>query len=124
VKDSETLEAAYDDAAGVTAAFNRNMLRNLNGLLGANFNLKEWRHVALFNRELSRIEMHLEARCNTTVRWQGSERSFVSGERILSECSYKYTLDRAKVLLDAVGFKSVRCWADSSAWFGVILSTT
>lgn len=124
VKDSATLEAAYDDAPGVTAAFNKNLLRNLNGLLGADFDLREWRHAALFNRELSRIEMHLEASRKTTVRWRGGERIFEAGERIHTECSYKYTRQSADELLRAAGFRNVRCWTDAQNWFGVFLATT
>ena len=91
VKDSEKLEAAYDDALGVTAAFNRNILRHANEILGADFNLKDWRHLALFNKEQSRIEMHLEALRDVTIHWQGGSRHFPRGDRIHTENSYKYT---------------------------------
>ena len=68
VKDAATLEAAYDDALGVTAAFNKNLLLHVNALLATDFNVRQWRHVALFNAAQSRIEMHLEALCDLTVQ--------------------------------------------------------
>jgi uncharacterized SAM-dependent methyltransferase len=70
VKDTTVLQAAYDDALGVTAAFNRNMLLYINKLLGSDFNIAQWQHRALFNTELSRIEMHLNALQDLTVRCQ------------------------------------------------------
>ena len=119
VKDSATLEAAYDDALGVTAAFNKNLLLNANGLMGADFDVRQWRHVALFNRELSRIEMHLEAMCDLTVRWPGAERRFAAGERIHTECSYKYTLDGMNALLLQAGFRHTEYWMDAEGKFAV-----
>ena len=66
------LEAAYDDALGVTAAFNLNLLLHINRLAGTDFAVRDWSHVALFNAALSRIEMHLQARRDLTVRWAGA----------------------------------------------------
>jgi uncharacterized SAM-dependent methyltransferase len=74
VKDTARLEAAYDDALGVTGAFNKNLLLNVNDLLGSDFDVRQWRHVALFNAAESRIEMHLEAESDLTVRWPGHAR--------------------------------------------------
>lgn len=119
VKDAAVLQAAYDDAAGVTAAFNKNVLLHVNALLGADFDLRQWRHVALFNLQDSRIEMHLEAITNTSVRWAGHERSFAAGERIHTENSYKYTLDGMSGLLKQAGFSHVQHWTDAQGWFGV-----
>ena len=119
VKDPAVLEAAYDDAPGVTAAFNKNVLLNINAQLGADFDLRQWRHVALFNAQESRIEMHLEALANTTVRWPAHARSFKAGERIHTENSYKYTLDAMAALLKQAGFSQVQNWVDSQSWFGV-----
>ena len=119
VKNAVVLEAAYDDAPGVTAAFNKNVLLNINELLQADFDLRQWRHVALFNPEASRIEMHLEATAPCTVRWPGSERSFALGERIHTENSYKYTLDSMTALLKQAGFSQVQHWTDAQNWFGV-----
>ncbi len=123
VKDAMVLEAAYDDAPGVTAAFNKNVLLNINEQLGTDFDLRQWRHVALFNAIESRIEMHLEATEDTTVRWPGHERAFASGERIHTENSYKYTLAGMTALLRQAGFSQVQHWTDSQSWFGVFWAT-
>jgi dimethylhistidine N-methyltransferase len=122
VKPAAVLEAAYDDALGVTAAFNLNLLEHLNRLLGADFRVREWRHVALYDAALSRIEMHLEARAGTCVRWQGGERSFRAGERIHTENSYKWRPEDFEALLREAGFGEVRCWTDPRGWFGVFLA--
>jgi dimethylhistidine N-methyltransferase len=122
VKDSAVLEAAYDDALGVTAAFNLNLLRHLNKVLGSNFDVRQWRHVALFNRAESRIEMHLEARQALTVHWPGGERRFAAGERIHTENSCKWTLPDFAALLREAGFHDPRHWTDSRAWFGVFVA--
>lgn len=119
VKDSATLQAAYDDALGVTAAFNKNVLRHANALLGTDFDVRRWRHVALFNAGQSRIEMHLEAKYDQTVRWPGQARRFLAGERIHTENSYKYTLDGMRDLLARAGFRQVRHWCDPKQWFAV-----
>ena len=119
VKDTAVLQAAYDDAPGVTAAFNKNVLLNINDQLGTSFDLRQWRHVALFNAQESRIEMHLEAIANTTVRWPGHERSFAVGDRIHTENSYKYTLDSMTAMLKQAGFSQVQHWTDVQDWFGV-----
>jgi dimethylhistidine N-methyltransferase len=119
VKDSAVLEAAYDDALGVTAAFNRNLLRNLNGALGSDFRAEVWRHVARFETVHSRIEMHLEATRDLIVRWPGAERRFRAGERIHTENSYKYTVERFGALLAAAGFATPVHWTDPNGWFAV-----
>jgi dimethylhistidine N-methyltransferase len=117
VKDAGVLEAAYDDALGVTAAFNLNALRHVNGLLGSDFEPRGWRHVATFNVEQSRIEMHLEAREAVTVRWPGAERRFAAGERIHTENSYKYTRRGFLELLETSGFGEAVCWTDRQEKF-------
>ena len=119
VKDPATLEAAYDDALGVTAAFNKNLLRHVNTLLDADFDVAQWKHVALFNEAESRIEMHLEALCDLRLRWPGGERAFRTGERIHTESSYKYTLASMSALLRQAGFSQVQHWTDPKNWFGV-----
>jgi dimethylhistidine N-methyltransferase len=119
VKAQATLDAAYDDSLGVTAAFNLNLLNVVNRALGSDFRVTDFRHVAFFNSAESRIEMHLEARHTTTVRWPGAERVFVAGERIHTENSYKYTVDRAGALLAAAGFRETRCWTDERGWFAL-----
>jgi dimethylhistidine N-methyltransferase len=113
VKDTARLEAAYDDALGVTAAFNRNILLHVNGILGTDFNLRDWGHRALFNDEQSRIEMHLQALRDVTVRWEGGSRSFAAGQSIHTENSYKYTKKRFLELLSEAGFGAASCWTDA-----------
>jgi dimethylhistidine N-methyltransferase len=122
VKPIEVLEAAYDDALGVTAAFNLNLLRHLNRLLGADFDVRDWRHVAMFDRAASRIEMHLEARRALAVRWPAGERRFAAGERIHTEDSYKWTCAGFESLLRDAGFGRVRTWTDRAGWFAVMLA--
>jgi dimethylhistidine N-methyltransferase len=117
VKDKDVLDAAYDDALGVTAAFNLNLLLHLNRLLGADFNLRDWKHRGFFNAAQSRIEMHLEARCELTVQWHGGQRRFSEGERIHTENSYKYTQQGFVDLLERSGFANVRTWTDDRQWF-------
>ena len=117
VKDKAILDAAYDDALGVTAAFNLNLLRHLNALLGADFDIGDWQHRAFFNQQQSRIEMHLEARRDVQVSWNGGCRGFVEGERIHTENSYKYTPDTFVGLLGQAGFRQVRTWTDRQGWF-------
>ncbi len=124
VKERQVLEAAYADAAGVTAQFNLNALLHLNRLIDSNFDPTHWRHVAYFNREQSRIEMHLEAARETTVHWQGGERRFIAGERIHTENSYKYEIEDFSLLLSEAGFKEQLCWTDENRWFAVFLART
>lgn len=119
VKPREVLEPAYDDALGVTAAFNLNLLRNVNARLGSDFDPRQWAHVALFDAAASRIEMHLQAREALTVRWPGGERRFAAGERIHTENSYKYRRDDFAALLHDAGFGRVQCWTDERSWFAV-----
>jgi len=92
-------------------------------LLGANFDVRQWQHVALFNQAESRIEMHLEARCDLSVSWPGlhrhHQRHFKSGERIHTESSYKYTLDGMTDLLKQAGFSQLQHWTDPKSWFAV-----
>ena len=122
VKPVDVLEAAYDDALGITAAFNLNLLNHLNRLLGADFQLREWRHLAVFNAAESRIEMHLEARRSLTVRWPHAERRFAAGERIHTENSYKWTPETFEALLRGAGFTQTEAWTDARGWFGVWLA--
>lgn len=120
IKDKAILDAAYDDALGVTAAFNLNLLLHLNQLLGADFDVREWRHLGFFNAEKSRIEMYLEARADLTVTWSGARRRFLAGERIHTENSYKYVPETFLSLLAQAGFGDARLWTDARGWFAVI----
>ena len=122
VKPAAVLQAAYDDALGVTAAFNLNLLRHLNQRLGSNFDVRDWLHVALFDTGQSRIEMHLQARRALQLAWPGGGRDFQAGERIHTENSYKWTPEAFESLLQQAGWRDVRCWTDASSWFGVFLA--
>ena len=119
-KDVDVLEAAYDDAAGVTAAFNRNVLRHVNRLIGSNFDVEQWQHRAFFNQGASRIEMHLEAMADFDVQWPGGGRRFELGERIHTENSYKYPLRVFTDMLERAGFSQAQAWTDDRGWFAVV----
>ncbi len=123
VKHSATLERAYDDATGVTAAFNKNVLNHINRLAGGNFDPANFRHVGVFNAQLSRIEMHLEAISTHSVMLAGRTRSFARGERIHTENSYKYTPQSFTALLNRAGFMQVKLWQDPQAHFAVFFAT-
>lgn len=122
IKPVAVLEAAYDDPLGVTAAFNRNLLRHLNELIGSDFSVADWRHVAFFDRAQSRIEMHLEALRSLKVCWPGGGRPFAAGERIHTENSYKWRDEDFTALLSNAGFSEIRCWTDERGWFAVFLA--
>ena len=123
VKPAEVLEPAYADALGVTAAFNLNVLRHLDRVIGSDFDAARWRHVAFYDAAAARIEMHLEARSEQLVRWPGGERRFAAGERIHTENSYKYTPDTFEALLREAGFAPARRWTDRQGWFAVCWAT-
>lgn len=122
VKDDRILHAAYNDELGITAAFNRNVLTHVNRVISSNFDLADWGHDAFFNQALSRIEMHLYARRDLTVKWPGGERKFKSGESIHTENSYKYQIDMFKEMLLNAGFSSSRYWTDPNQWFAVFFA--
>ena len=122
VKPVATLEAAYDDELGVTAAFNLNLLNHLNRLLGADFRVRDWQHVAHFDTVHSRIQMHLQARHAVTVHWNGGQREFAAGERIHTENSAKWSVAGFEALLREAGFGAVRHWTDPQGWFAVFLA--
>ena len=119
VKPVNILELAYDDPLQVTSAFNRNMLRHVNALTGADFDVRDWRHVACFNQQASRIEMHLEAMHEVTVSWHGGQRFFAAAERIHTENSYKWRCDDFAALLQQAGFNRLQHWTDARDWFAV-----
>jgi dimethylhistidine N-methyltransferase len=119
VKDKQILDAAYDDALGVTASFNLNLLLHLNRVLGADFIVRDWQHCSFFDAEHSRIEMHLRARHALTVTWPDGERRFAQGESIHTENSYKYTQQGFLGLLAKAGFGNPHVWTDPDNWFMV-----
>jgi L-histidine Nalpha-methyltransferase len=122
VKDPHVLESAYDDAVGVTAAFNRNALRNVNKLAETNFDLRQWIHRAHYNVAAARIEIYLEAAANLTVAWPNGQRSFAKGERIHTEYSHKWTIPRVQAQLAEAGYGHTEVWTDERAWFAVVFA--
>ncbi len=124
IKDADVLHAAYNDAQGVTAQFNKNMLARINRELGGEFDLDAFTHVAFWNKAMSRIEMHLESRCEQKVWVQGLKRifRFAAGERIHTENSYKFSAESVSRLIHSSGFRMERCWADPEQWFRVVLA--
>lgn len=126
IKDRAVLDAAYDDALGVTAAFNRNLLRHVNVRLDADFHIGDWQHLAFYNTGNTRIEMYLEARRTLTVNWPESDgrcqRQFAAGERIHTENSYKYSPEGFTALLTSSGFKDVQVWTDPRHWFALFFA--
>jgi L-histidine Nalpha-methyltransferase len=117
VKPMDRLLAAYDDAAGVTAAFNLNLLARINRELGADFNLRHFHHEARYRAEEQRIEMHLRSRAQQTVRLgkAGMSVEFGAGETILTEVCHKFRADQIAGLARAAGFGLERQWVDE-AW--------
>jgi dimethylhistidine N-methyltransferase len=122
-KDARVLQAAYDDAAGVTAAFNLNLLTRLNRELGADFDLARFRHRAVWNDAASRIEMHLESVAAQVVHVAGTPVRFAPGETIWTESSYKYDRPRLERLVTEGGFELTRLWHDADDRFWVAFLT-
>src|SRR5262245_45542644 len=119
VKDEAVLHAAYNDAAGVTAAFNLNLLRRINRELGADFDLERFRHKAFFNRAQHRIEMHLESRAAQRVRVCDRMIGFAAGETIHTESSYKYTVASFQALAAHAGWSPAAVWPDPKGYFSL-----
>ncbi|TGD99768.1 L-histidine N(alpha)-methyltransferase [Methylobacterium nonmethylotrophicum] len=119
VKDKAVLDAAYDDAAGVTADFNLNLLTRINRELGADFDLDGFSHQAFFDENLGRIEMHLVSRKSQLVTVAGVPFHFASGETIHTENSYKYTVPGFRALARAAGWEHARVWTDPDGLFSV-----
>jgi dimethylhistidine N-methyltransferase len=118
-KDERVLYDAYNDAAGVTARFNLNVMVRINRELGGNFDTGAFIHRAIYNRERHRIEMHLIARKAQTVRVLGRSFSFRPGETIHTESSYKYSLDRFTALARGSGWTPLQSWTDAAGMFSV-----
>jgi dimethylhistidine N-methyltransferase len=115
------LEPAYDDAEGVTAEFNRNLLRRINRELGADFDLAAFDHLAFWNGNEGRIEMHLVSRRDQVVSLAGQRLAFRRGETIHTESSYKYELRDFAALARSAGFEVERAWLDDERLFSVQL---
>ena len=118
-KDKAILEAAYNDAAGVTAAFNLNMIVRMNRELEADFDIDAFEHRAIYDEDKGRIEMHLVSLREQSVSIAGEFMHFDDGEYILTECSYKYAPDEFAVLAEAAGFAVERVWTDERKLFSV-----
>lgn len=123
-KDQSILLPAYDDAQGVTQAFNKNILHRLNRELGANFDVCAFHHVAIWNPKQSRMEMHLESLCKQEVAIPalGLRLRFSKGERIHTENSYKYTMPMVRNMFRDAEFKLSQSWFDQNKWFGLHLA--
>jgi L-histidine Nalpha-methyltransferase len=119
IKDEAVLNAAYDDAAGVTAKFNLNVLTRMNRELGGNFDVSAFRHRAFYNVEHHRIEMHLESLKDQSVTVAGRTFQFAEGETIHTENSYKYTVDSFRALAESAGWRPVATWTDENALFSI-----
>jgi len=121
-KDVEILLAAYDDAAGVTAAFNLNLLHRINTELGGDIPVEAFRHRAIWNDAMSRIEMHLEAVRDVAFTVAGERFAFSSNATTTTENSHKYGYRDSRLLLRAAGWGVVRDWTDEREWFSIILA--
>ena len=119
-KDPRVLEAAYNDARGVTAAFNRNLLHRINRELDADFAVGQFAHHAFYNAAAGRIEMHLVSRRDQRVHLDDAEFFFAKGESIRTEYSYKYRLPDLGHLAGAAGLALERVWTDERSYFSVL----
>ncbi len=121
VKDPAVLVAAYDDAKGVTAAFNKNLLARINRELGGDFDLDAFAHRAVWNAAESRIEMHLVSLADQTAHVSGKAFRFAEGETIHTENSYKFTIERMAMLASQAGWRLERRWVSEAPAFGMVL---
>jgi dimethylhistidine N-methyltransferase len=122
-KDRHVLEAAYNDSAGVTAKFNLNLLARANHELGADFDLQHWQHRAIYNPGAGRIEMHLISQIDQAVHVTDHTFRFRSGEKIITEFSYKYAREGFAALARDAGFEFQKMWTDDARLFGVFYFT-
>ena len=119
VKAPGMLHAAYNDAQGVTAAFNLNLLARANRELGTDFVLEQFAHSAFYNAPLQRIEMHLVSRCRQQVRLGEEIYAFEEGETLHTENSYKFTIDSLRTLAVRAGFRPGPVWTDPQRMFSL-----
>ncbi|MBV9492519.1 MAG: L-histidine N(alpha)-methyltransferase [Verrucomicrobia bacterium] len=119
-KNRRTLERAYNDARGVTAAFNLNLLTRINRTFGVSIRTESFRHHAFYNEEFGRIELHLVNMAEQTVRLNGTEIAFGRGESIITEHSYKYTVEEFETLAARSGWTLERLWIDADHLFSVL----
>ncbi|MEC7554297.1 MAG: L-histidine N(alpha)-methyltransferase [Pseudomonadota bacterium] len=122
-KPAQVLEAAYNDAAGVTAQFNLNVLRHLNDQLNTDFRLHNFQHEARYNQEQGCIQMFLRSTCDQQVMIGDDTIAFTKGERIHTEDSYKYSVQEFLQLAEAAGFADAGHWQDDQGWYSLFLLT-
>ena len=118
-KDAGVIEAAYNDSAGVTAAFNTNMLRHLNREFGSDFDLDAFEHRATYDLDEGRVVVELVSSKIQAVRLGDADIAFAEGESIVTEYSHKYTLDGFANMISWAGFRVERVWTDPKQWFSV-----
>lgn len=121
VKDPAVLIRAYDDAQGVTAAFNKNLLARINRELGADIDLTAFEHRAVWNPEHNRVEMHLVSLCDQTVHVAGEAFAFAEGESIHTENSHKFTPDGFSALAERAGWRTLKLWTSPEPAFAVFI---
>tara|TARA_Y100000385_G_scaffold261554_1_gene292400 strand:+ start:209 stop:1174 length:966 start_codon:yes stop_codon:yes gene_type:complete len=120
-KQTETLVAAYDDKAGITETFNKNILHRINTELGGNFDIQSFKHIARYNEKEGRIEMHLESQTNQSVSIKNTVFQFMEKETIHTENCYKFTETDFKALASKAGLSPVKAWNDNRRYFAVML---
>jgi uncharacterized SAM-dependent methyltransferase len=120
MKADNVLLQAYDDPLKLTAAFNLNILRVVNGLIGSDFEVSDFRHTITINHALQRVELYLEAVRDVNVAWTGGSRKFKAGELIHTENSHKYSLSSIQALLSSSGFERFQTWSDPKNYFALI----
>ena len=118
-KSEDLLNAAYNDASGVTAEFNLNILNSINRIAGADFDAQHFSHSANYNRQLNRVEMHLVSDTVQTVKVNGSVITFSKGETLHTESSYKYSLESFNALIESAGYTLQKSWLDEKRLFSV-----
>ena len=118
-KSPAILEPAYNDRQGVTAEFNRNLLRRVNRELGGDFDLEQWEHYAFYNAAAGRIEMHLLSLQDQTVQIGGVRFEFAQDETLWTECSYKYSLEGFAARAGRAGWQVAQVWTDAEQHFSV-----
>lgn len=119
IKDPDLLHAAYNDAQGTTARFNRNLLARANAELGADFDLSRWAHSAFYHPPHQRVEMHLISRCDQVIHLCGQAITMAEGESLHTESSYKYTVAGFQRLARRAGFEPEAVWVDARRWFSL-----
>jgi dimethylhistidine N-methyltransferase len=122
-KDRHIIEAAYNDSAGVTAQFNKNLLARINSEVGGDFDLDQWQHLAIYNEAEGRMELYLLSKIEQSAQIADRVFHFRAGEHILTEYSYKHTVPGFIALAHDAGFRFEQVWTDPARWFGVCYFT-